>query len=229
MLTMKVNQNVVIKGTKDGLTFHLNDSCSYFELLNELEEKLTETFTPHDEKQKMSVNVEVGNRYLTEEQIAEIKTLVQTKGHLIVENIESQVMTKVAAEELLESRTVTPIMKIIRSGQVLRVPGDLLLVGDVNPGGSVIAGGNIYILGSLKGNAHAGFNGKNDAVIAASNFTPLQIKISDLNFNELAEKMTSDDQQMKCAYINENGKITVDRLQVLPQMRPQLTSLKGEM
>lgn len=36
---MKKSQNVVMKGTKDGLTLHLNDRCSYEELLEELQEK----------------------------------------------------------------------------------------------------------------------------------------------------------------------------------------------
>ena len=43
------------------------------------------------------------------------------------------------------------VARIIRSGQVLQVAGDLLLIGDVNPGGTVIAGGNIFIMGALKG------------------------------------------------------------------------------
>ena len=41
----------------------------------------------------------------------------------------------------------------------IKVPGDLLLIGDVNPGGTVMAGGNIFIMGSLKGIAHAGCYG----------------------------------------------------------------------
>ena len=47
--------------------------------------------------------------------------------------------------------------RVISSGQVFEVPGDLLLIGDVNPDGTVRAGGNIYIMGQLKGIAHAGY------------------------------------------------------------------------
>ena len=72
------------------------------------------------------------------------------------------------------------VAKIIRSGQVLNVTGDLLLIGDVNPGGTVIADGNIFILGALKGIAHAGFDGNTEAVIAASVMKPSQLRISDV-------------------------------------------------
>jgi septum site-determining protein MinC len=34
---MKKWQNVTIKGTKDGLTLHLNDDCSFEDLKKELE------------------------------------------------------------------------------------------------------------------------------------------------------------------------------------------------
>ena len=59
------------------------------------------------------------------------------------------------------------------------MPGDLLLIGDVNPGGTVIAGGNIFIMGALKGFAHAGCYGNDQAVIAASSMKPSQLRISD--------------------------------------------------
>ena len=37
----KNSNYVTIKGTKDGLTLHLDDTCSFEELLHELEEKLS--------------------------------------------------------------------------------------------------------------------------------------------------------------------------------------------
>lgn len=51
---------------------------------------------------------------------------------------------------------------------MLHVKGNLLLIGDVNPGGTVIAGGNIFVIGALRGIAHAGYYGDAEAVIAAS-------------------------------------------------------------
>ena len=49
---------------------------------------------------------------------------------------------------------------IVRSGQIVCSPGDVVVVGDVNPNGRIEAGGNIYVLGKLKGIAHAGVEWK---------------------------------------------------------------------
>jgi septum site-determining protein MinC len=114
-----------------------------------------------------------------------------------------------------------------RSGQVLKVPGDLLLIGDVNPGGTVIAGGNIFIMGTLKGVAHAGYFGNEQAVITASRMQPAQLRISDYLNRAPDSEQGNDKREMECAYIDENHQIIVDRLQVLIHLRPNLTRLEG--
>ena len=156
---MKKRQNVTIKGTKEGLVLHLDDSCSYEELKRELDHKLSANARSQDERQLTSVKVEIGNRYLTESQRGELKDLIRHKKNFEVDDIESNVITKEEAGQLLADTEVVTVSRIIRSGQVLEVPGDLLLIGDVNPGGTVIAGGNIFIMGTLKGIAHAGCYG----------------------------------------------------------------------
>ena len=85
------------------------------------------------------------------------------KKNFVVDTIESNVMTKEEAEKMKEEQEITSVSKIIRSGQILQVPGDLLLIGDVNPGGTVMAGGNIFVMGVLKGIAHAGCFGNEEA------------------------------------------------------------------
>lgn len=162
---MNKKQNVTIKGTKDGLTLHLDDSCSYEDLKKELNHKLTESSRSNEDR-LISVLVHTGNRYLSKAQEEELKELIRQKKNLVVESIRSNVLTKVEAEKLKQDDEIISVAKIIRSGQVLEVPGDLLLIGDVNPGGTVKAGGNIFILGALKGIAHAGYNGDKNAVIS---------------------------------------------------------------
>ncbi|HBU12606.1 MAG TPA: hypothetical protein DEB31_07755, partial [Clostridiales bacterium] len=47
----------------------------------------------------------------------------------------------------------------VRSGQRIESEGDIVIVGDVNPGAEVIAGGSIAVFGKLRGLAHAGCGG----------------------------------------------------------------------
>lgn len=54
-----------------------------------------------------------------------------------------------------------------RSGEVLEFPGNAVVLGNVNPGGQVIAGGDILVFGGLRGFAHAGAGGDATAIILA--------------------------------------------------------------
>ncbi len=105
----------------------------------------------HVDQHLLPVKVDIGNRYLNESQHEELKSLIRQKKNLVVDDIESNVITKEEAEKIKAETEVVTVARIIRSGQVLQVAGDLLLIGDVNPGGTVIAGGNIFIMGALKG------------------------------------------------------------------------------
>lgn len=224
---MKKTQNVTIKGTKDGLTLHLDDTCSYDELKKELDRKLSNSSRVQEEQQLLSVKVKAGNRYLTQEQQEELKDLIRQKRNLIVEALETNVMTKAEAEKLRQETEIVTVAKVIRSGQVLEIVGDLLLIGDVNPGGTVRATGNIFIMGTLKGIAHAGCEGNDEAVIAASVMKPSQLRINDC-FNRAPDQVTDEENRiMECAYISENQQIVVDRLQVLMRKRPNLTRFEG--
>lgn len=100
-------------------------------------------------------------------------------------------------------------------------------MGDVNPGGTVRAGGNIFIMGALKGIAHAGYTGRNEAVIVASFMTPSQLRISDCISRSPDHYDQEERHQMECAYIDRNHQIIIDRLQVLKHLRPNITRFKG--
>lgn len=224
---MKKTQNVTIKGTKDGLTLHLDDSCSYDELKKELDRKLSNSSRVQEEQQLISVKVKAGNRYLTDKQQEELKDLIRQKRNLIVEDLETDVITKAEAEKLRKATEIVPVAKVIRSGQVLEIMGDLLLIGDVNPGGTVKATGNIFIMGTLKGIAHAGSEGNEEAVIAASVMKPSQLRISDC-LNRAPDNVQDEENRvMECAYISDSQQIVVDRLQVLMRKRPNLTRFEG--
>src|SRR5690625_2567029 len=148
-------QFVTIKGTRDGLTIFLDDSCTFEVLLEELQEILSKSQQKKDEP-IVQVTVQLGYRYLKENQKEELIGLIGEDSGLAVERIESEVILKEEALQWKDETEVKVMDRLVRSGQVLEVTGDLLLVGDVNPGGKVIATGNIYILGNLLGIAHAG-------------------------------------------------------------------------
>lgn len=70
------------------------------------------------------------------------------------------------------------VKQTLRSGQVVSHKGDLVIVGDVNPGAEIMAEGDITVWGSLRGIAHAGIGGNTEAEIRALNLQPIQIRIA---------------------------------------------------
>ena len=68
----------------------------------------------------------------------------------------------------------------LRSGRVVTCPGHVTVIGDVNPGAEIIAGGDVVVWGKLRGLVHAGAYGDRDAIVCALELTPTQLRISDL-------------------------------------------------
>jgi septum site-determining protein MinC len=66
----------------------------------------------------------------------------------------------------------------VRSGQSLEYPGNIVIIGDVNPGAYVVASGDILVMGRLKGVVHAGAEGQEDAVVIGAGFFPSQLRIA---------------------------------------------------
>jgi septum site-determining protein MinC len=56
--------------------------------------------------------------------------------------------------------------------------GNIVLVGDLNPGAELIASGDIVVVGALRGTAHAGAQGDRTARVIALEFAPTQLRIA---------------------------------------------------
>lgn len=78
-----------------------------------------------------------------------------------------------------EERTLL-VKKTLRSGQSVEYEGNVVILGDVNPGAEVNSGGDILIMGALRGTVHAGCNGDKKAIIAALKFQPVQARIANI-------------------------------------------------
>ncbi|HOQ07662.1 MAG TPA: septum site-determining protein MinC [Clostridiales bacterium] len=68
----------------------------------------------------------------------------------------------------------------VRSGTLVSYEGNVVILGDVNPGGEVVAAGNVVVMGSLRGLVHAGADGNKEAIVAALSLQPTQLRIADV-------------------------------------------------
>ncbi|MCM3759772.1 septum site-determining protein MinC [Alkalihalobacillus oceani] len=213
-------QHVTIKGTKEGLIFQLDDHCSYESLLSELREKLSSKHYQDSEGRNTLVKVNVGHRYLNSAEKEELSQLITEGRNLIVEEFESEVLSTEEAELLRQQEQVVTLTRIIRSGQVLKIRGDVLLIGDVNPGGTIMATGSIYIVGALRGIAHAGFQGDESAVIAASVMAPSQLRIAEGIRQFETDSSDKEEEIMTSAFLDEHARVQLGRVQQLLHTHP---------
>lgn len=90
-------------------------------------------------------------------------------------------MSKILGDELFyeDDANARVVYGTLRSGQRIETPFSLVVIGDVNPGADIIAGGDIYVLGALRGTAHAAAYDEysEDRVIMAMVMQPVQLRI----------------------------------------------------
>lgn len=79
--------------------------------------------------------------------------------------------------ELLGEAAVL-VERTVRSGHSLRHPGHVVVLGDVNPGSEIVAGGHVIVWGRLRGTVHAGAAGSEEAIVCALDLSPTQLRIA---------------------------------------------------
>ncbi|MGM9923782.1 MAG: septum site-determining protein MinC [Bacillus sp. (in: firmicutes)] len=226
MVNSRNSQNVMIKGTKDGLTLHLDDSSSFHDIISELKAKLSVSYRLQNDDPLIRVKVHTGNRKFSKEEEEKIISVIEDDHKLIVDSISANVVPVQEMKELLNGSEIKSSVGVVRSGQVLEVPGDLLLIGDVNPGGVVKAAGNVFIIGTVKGSVYAGCEGNPNAVIAASRLDSAHVNISGVN-TTTAISVSEDVLNLHSVYLNDRNEIVFDRIQTLRKLRPNLSRLEG--
>lgn len=80
-------------------------------------------------------------------------------------------------DDLTDENTIL-VQRTLRSGQIVRYDGNIVVLGDVNPGAEISATGNIIVMGALRGVVHAGAGGDENAIVLAFRLQPTQLRIS---------------------------------------------------
>lgn len=189
------NERISIKGTSNGLIINLGAGV-WQGLLTELDQTLTDKASFFKGGR---VAVRVGPRQLTRPQIEAIGQILDRHGVTLwaIESnaagtqeatiqlgLETAINPAQTTPEVASASTTTGgdsivIRRTLRSGQVLHHPGHVVIIGDVNPGAEIKAGGSVIVWGRLRGNVYAGAaNGEgDDAVVCALQLSPLQLRI----------------------------------------------------
>jgi len=179
---------VTIKGTKDGLLVILGDD-KWDELMADLEEHLAQAAAFFAGGQAM---LQLGERALETEELETITSLLDQQGITLTTVLSQSAETRRAAQRLgydtarpspqppprpAETTDGMVVRRTLRSGQSVRHPGSVVIIGDVNPGAEVVAGGDVVVWGHVRGMVHAGALGDNQAFVCALSLAPTQLRI----------------------------------------------------
>ena len=211
-----MNSSVTIKGNKYGILVHLSPVASYEEIKQEMATKFkdAEKFLGDG---KMAVSFE--GRLLTDRQQEELVGIIHENCNLnivcIMDNdpkLEQRFMQSVN-EAMMEFDSSTGQFHKgnLRSGQMLEFEKSVIIIGDVNPGASVVSKGNIIILGALKGTAFAGASGNQNCFVVALSMQPMQIRIADSIARSPDKPAAKENQEPKIAFLEE-GNIYIEPL-----------------
>lgn len=85
---------------------------------------------------------------------------------------------------LYDGEMALMIQKTLRSGTSVKYTGDVVVVGDVNPGAEILAEGSIYVWGKIKGTAHAGIGGSKNEIITAFEIESENLRIADIDYQD---------------------------------------------
>jgi len=86
------------------------------------------------------------------------------------------------AEDSREGEKALWLAYTLRSGTHIEFSGNVIVMGDINPGAEIVAGGSIVVWGRVRGVVHAGAQGDRDASVCALDLSPTQLRIA----NEIA-------------------------------------------
>lgn len=219
-----MDNSVVIKGNKHGISVILDKDISFSDLKDILRDKFTKS-AKFFGNSNMALSFE-GRKLSADEESQLLDIISDSSDVNIVCIIDNDANTDKIFEDALKkafSEIPAPVSTsdgqfykgTLRSGQVLEAESSVIVLGDVNPGGRIIAKGNVIVLGSLKGNAFAGANGNEDAFVVALEMNPMQIKIGDViarcSDNITKSKDKKKNILPKIAFV-EDGNIYIENL-----------------
>ncbi len=189
--------SVQIKGVRDGLLVTLGEG-EWVELQTALLAHIQERAGFF---QGARLALDVGNHILHAAELGNLRDQLSEMGISLWAVLSNSPTTEQTAQILgLATRIFTPrpersvksasamayadgepallVRRTLRSGMRVTFQGNVVVLGDVNPGAEIIASGSVLVWGRLRGVVHAGAEGDDKAVVGALELHPMQLRIA---------------------------------------------------
>ncbi len=196
-----VQGNIAIKGTRNGLLLTLEPETPFSDLLGALADRLAEAPAFF---RGASLSVDTTRRRLLMSERRQLEDLLSHYYMSVASNEQSKAMRKETTKTITspleeispqeapvakdlqdardprESSDTLFLHRTVRSGQAIHHGSNVVVLGDVNPGAEIVAGGDIIVWGVLRGMVHAGYPDNANALVCSLLLSPVQLRIAHL-------------------------------------------------
>lgn len=166
--------SVVFKGVKNGIIMDIKENYDFNFILNEFKEKLIHSKSFFNNTR---LNIKFTGRSLSELEYSQLIDIINNESTIDISYVEYQTDNEI---KIHNKDSMTVHKGTVRSGQKIESEGDIVILGDINPGGLVHAKGNIIVFGNLLGSVYSYNNKKENLFVVAINMNPMQIRINNI-------------------------------------------------
>lgn len=214
-----MNNYVILKGKKDRLVIHLNSEVDFLTLRDSLVEKIREA---KNFIGNVQLAIEFTNRILSELEENVLIDLIKLNSDINITYVFSESGSGSSRKEKIKFfKAVTEegptkfFRGTLRSGNKLEYDGNIVIIGDVNPGAMIRARGSVIVLGHLNGTVFAGLDEDKDAFIGANYMNPIQMTIGFITAKPMQKEILDTNRidrkgGFKMAYVKNNEVLIED-------------------
>lgn len=189
---MEEVRGIIFKGNSEGLVIVIPEELDKERIFTEVEDKISSS-SRFFKGAKMKVTYR--GAQLSEDDECRLKDILDEKSGAVIDSFSREDEARQSQTPETRGSTVNQrrlffsgvdegnckfIRSTIRSGTRIEYDGNIVVIGDVNPGAEIIASGNVIVLGTLRGMVHAGVDGNKDAFIYSLCLKPTQIRIAEV-------------------------------------------------
>jgi septum site-determining protein MinC len=201
--TQPVQGYIAIKGTRNGLLLTLEPETPFIEVLKALSDRLAEA---PGFFRGASLAVDTSRRMLGGSERTQLESLLAVyqmsvtplqdlaalpggddTGMLPSGGLDAFSKTgplsdvlSASTHDLRTSDDTLFLRRTLRSGQAIHHSSNVVVLGDVNHGAELVAGGDVIVWGVLRGMVHAGYPDNEQACVCSLQLAPVQLRIAHL-------------------------------------------------
>lgn len=189
-----MNSSVVIKSYTKGLSIHLDPEADIEVIKTDLAARFSESASFFRDA-TMAISFE--DREIDSATERELVNIITSNSQVKVaciagknkftQQLITNALNQIEYKSEVEKNVVQVFNGSLKDGKVMEVPGSVLILGDVYPDTTVIATGDIFVMGGLYGQAYAGNAGDTEKIIAALDLNPEKLRIAGIKYKP-AEK-----------------------------------------